>query len=138
VGLHAATFDDTEMDVAVVHAKLAQGLRILLMAEHLGLCDEDALFRIIEVMGRVQLADERDQVSEEIGSLWTRLQALLSDPFSGMALFAKQARENLLAVKASHPLVGHLLPYISHEWARAYEVPVHPVNGWLAGLPNNA
>lgn len=130
--------DDTEMNIALMHVKLAQGLRILLMAEHLGLCDEDALFRIIEVMGRVQLADERDQVSEEIGSLWARLQALLSDPFSGMALFAKQARENMLAVKAGQPLVGHLLPYIPHKWAREYEVAVHPVNGWLAGLPNNA
>lgn len=127
--------DDTEMNVALAHAKLAQGLRILLMAEHLGLCNEDELFRIIEVMGRVQLADERDQVSEEIGSLWTRLQALLGDPFSGMALFAKQAKENLLAVKAGQPLVGHLLPYISSGWAQEYEVSVNSVNGWLAALP---
>ena len=130
--------DDTEMNVALAHARLAKGLRILLMAEHLGLCNEDELFQIIEAMGRVQLADERDQVSEAIGSLWTRLQALLGDPFSGMALFAKQAKENLLAVKAGQPLVGHLLPYISSGWAHDYEVTVNSVNGWLTALPNNS
>ena len=50
-GMH----DDTEMNVAIVHSEMVRRLRILLMAEHLGLCDEDMLFRLLETVGRVRL-----------------------------------------------------------------------------------
>ena len=58
-GMH----DDTEMNVAIVHPEMAQRLRILLMVEHLGLCDEDQLFRLLETVGQVQ-SDEDYKKSE--------------------------------------------------------------------------
>ncbi len=129
--------DDAELNVAILHPKMAQGLRILLMAEHLGLCDEDTLFRIIEVMGQVRISDELDHMQGDIATLWAQLLAQLSDPLAGAAMFAKQARENLLAVKEQRPLVGHLLPYIAHSRAQDYEVEIHAANGWLDTLPAN-
>jgi phosphatidylserine/phosphatidylglycerophosphate/cardiolipin synthase-like enzyme len=127
--------DDAELNVAILHPKMAQGLRVLLMAEHLGLCDEDTLFRIIEVMGRVRLTDELDHMQDDIAALWAQLQARLGDPLGGAAMFAKQAKENLYAVKGRRPLVGHLLPYIPHSRAQDYEVEINAVNGWLDTLP---
>jgi hypothetical protein len=55
----------------------------------------------------------------------------LGDPFNGLALYAEQAKKNLLAVKAGQSLVGHRLPYIPYDRAQDYEVSVHAVNGWL-------
>jgi hypothetical protein len=66
--------------------------------------------------------------------LWLKLEQQLADPFGGMALFAQQAKDNLLAIKAQQPLVGHLVPYIPHSQAKEYEVEVNPVNGWLEML----
>ncbi|HJT58070.1 MAG TPA: phospholipase D family protein [Ktedonobacteraceae bacterium] len=129
--------DDAELNISILHPKMAQGLRILLMAEHLGLCDEDTLFRIIEVMGRVRLTDELEHMEGDIATIWERLQQQLSDPLAGTAMFAKQARKNLLAVKQRRPLVGHLSPYIPHSRAQDYEVEIHAANGWLDMLPAN-
>jgi phosphatidylserine/phosphatidylglycerophosphate/cardiolipin synthase-like enzyme len=58
-GMH----DDTEMNVVIVHSEMARRLRILLMVEHVGLCDEDQLFRLLETVGRVQ-SDEDYKKSE--------------------------------------------------------------------------
>ncbi len=126
--------DDTELNAALMHPRMAQGLRVLLMAEHLGLCDEDTLFRIIEVMGRVRLADELDHISGDLEVQWNNLQSLLGDPFAGIALFAKQAKENYQAVRTGQPMVGHLLPYIPYYQAEDFDVTVNAVNGWLNGL----
>jgi hypothetical protein len=46
--------DDTEMNVAIAHSEMVRRLRILLMAEHVGLFDEDQLFQLLETVGRVQ------------------------------------------------------------------------------------
>jgi hypothetical protein len=160
--------DDTEMNVAIAHFEMVRRLRILLMAEHLGLCQEDLLFRMLETMGRVQSHEEfkkseifthsmkrwfrqlrhpnevlfttthsspaTEQFTGELAMLWEKLESQLGDPFSGLALFAKQAKKNLLAVKAYQPLMGHLLPYIPHDLGQNYEVNVHAVNGWLDTL----
>lgn len=160
--------DDTEMNVAIAHAEMARRLRILLMAEHLGPCDEDQLFRMLETVGRVQLDENykksetlthsvkrwlrqrrhpndtpfattrssaaTEQFTSELGMIWEKLDAQLGDSFNGLALFAEQAKKNLVAVIAGQPLVGHLLPYIPHDQAQEYEVSVHAVNGWLDTL----
>jgi phosphatidylserine/phosphatidylglycerophosphate/cardiolipin synthase-like enzyme len=131
---HRGMRDDTELNVALMHHRMAQGLRVLLMAEHLGLCDEDSLFRIIEVMGRVRLADELDHISGDLEIVWNNMQSLLGDPFAGMAMFAKQAKENYQAIKEGQPMVGHLLPYIPYYRAEDFGVAVHAVNGWLNAL----
>ena len=53
--------DDTELNVAIEYAEMAQRLRILLMAEHLGLSDEDTLFRMVEALGRLHLPEDREK-----------------------------------------------------------------------------
>jgi phosphatidylserine/phosphatidylglycerophosphate/cardiolipin synthase-like enzyme len=157
--------DDTELNVAIEYAEMARRLRILLMAEHLGLCDEDTLFKMVETLGRVHLPENHEksetfshsikrwlrqqrhpkdglsaptsssfaveQLTDELGAMWRELESQLGDPLSGLALFAKRAKENLLSIKAGQPLVGHVLPYIPHDRAQDYEVNVHAVNGWL-------
>lgn len=64
-GMH----DDTEMNVAIVHSEMVRRLRILLMAEHLGLCDEDMLFRMLETVGRVQSNEDFKQSGTFTGSI---------------------------------------------------------------------
>ncbi|HZS75922.1 MAG TPA: phospholipase D family protein [Ktedonobacteraceae bacterium] len=49
--------DDTELNVAIMHPDLAYQLRLLLMAEHLGLCHEDTLFRFLDALSRVYISD---------------------------------------------------------------------------------
>jgi phosphatidylserine/phosphatidylglycerophosphate/cardiolipin synthase-like enzyme len=161
--------DDTEMNVAIENQEMARRLRILLMTEHLALCEEDALFWLVEKVGRghsPQVHEEaetfihsmkrwlhrqphqndswvattpslpgEEQLTEDLGAIWRELESQLGDPLSGLALFAKQAKENLQSIKAGQPFVGHLLPYISQDRAQEYEVNVHAVNGWLDTLP---
>ena len=55
------------------------------------------------------------------------LQALAEALARGLVLFAKQAKENLLSIKAGQPFVGHLLPYIPYDRAQDYEVNVYAV-----------
>ncbi len=161
--------DDTEMNVAMEHHEMARRLRILLMAEHLGLCEEDMLFQMVETLGRVHLPEDHvksktftysmkrwlrqqrhpndsrlattpslpgvERLTEELGAIWKELESQLGDPLSGLAMFAKRAKENFLSVKAGQPFVGHLLPYIPQDRAQDYEVSVDAVNGWLDTLP---
>ena len=157
--------DDTELNVAILHPGLAQRFRILLMAEHLGLCDEDTLFQMLDTRGKIPgvrkwkgaflpknwsglrlragkswlTATHADSASQtidgELNAQWATLVSQLGDPVKSTTYFVKQARENLLAVKEGRPLTGHLLPYISHNQGRDYEVNVHAVNGWLDSLP---
>ncbi|HYX50945.1 MAG TPA: hypothetical protein VE843_14455, partial [Ktedonobacteraceae bacterium] len=75
-----------------------------------------------------------EQFTGELGILWEKLESQLSDPFSGLAMLAKQAQRNLAAIKAGQPLLGHLLPYIPYDQAQSYDISVHAVNGWLDAL----
>ncbi len=104
------------------------------MAEHLGLCDEDTLFTLVEAMGRANLGNELAQLRGDLGHEWARLRSLLSDPYTSMVACLMQAKENLDAIKSGRPLRGHLLPYIRHDLAKDYEMEVNPVNGWLSQL----
>jgi phosphatidylserine/phosphatidylglycerophosphate/cardiolipin synthase-like enzyme len=58
---HRGMRADTEMNVAIEHQELARRLRILLMAEHLGLCEEDLLFWLVEKLGRVHLPEDHKE-----------------------------------------------------------------------------
>lgn len=162
--------DDTEINILLMQPGIARALRIVLMAEHLGLADEDTLFQVIEAMSRAHMSSELsgtgdlreatfmqslkkwsrslfqpnavakasplygEYMRDELGALWEKLQEQVGDPFGGMALLTQQAKENLLAIKAGKPLVGHLLPYIPYEQAKDYDVAVDGVNGWLDAL----
>lgn len=53
--------DDTEMNVTIEYPEMARRLRIFLMAEHLGLCDEDTLFQMVEALGRAHLPEDHEQ-----------------------------------------------------------------------------
>ncbi len=153
--------DDSEMNVALIQPELARRLRIFLMAEHLGLCDEDELFRLIDTLGQVNLSKNgqessylrnlsrrfqqwRQQIGltsirhsgSDIRSLWQRLEPQIADPYSGLALLAKQAKENFQAIRAGQSLVGHVLPYIPHNRAQDYGIDVNAANGWLDALAN--
>ena len=163
--------DDSELNVSIMQSDIAQALRVVLMAEHLGLCSEDTLFRIIEAAGQADFASWEPQgrsifmpslrrwfrlnlgvsgeqlditvptlyakhMQGELGEQWARLQSQLGDPFKATALFARQAKDNLLAIKEHRPLQGHLLPYIPYELAAEYGISVHAVNGWLDTLPD--
>jgi hypothetical protein len=41
------------------------------------------------------------------------------------------AQENMRRFKSRQPLVGHLLPYLTDEEARAQEVHFHEEHGWI-------
>lgn len=126
--------DDAELNVAVLHPQMARGLRMLLMAEHLGLCNEDTLFQIIEVMGRTHPSDELGNLRGDLGNEWARLQVLLRDPYTAVVAYLQQAKDNLAAVRAQKTLKGHLLPYIRHDLAGEYGLRVDAVSGWLDQL----
>lgn len=153
--------DDTEMNVALIQPELARRLRIFLMAEHLGLCDEDELFQLIDTLGQVQLCASEDesqsmrnlkrqflqwrrpgnmaspkQLTNNMRAVWQEIEARIGDPYKGLALLAQQARENFQAIKAGQQLVGHVLPYIPHSRAQDYGIEVSAANGWLDALSN--
>jgi phosphatidylserine/phosphatidylglycerophosphate/cardiolipin synthase-like enzyme len=123
--------DDAELNIALWLPAVARGLRMLLMAEHLGRVDEDVLFRIIEIMGRSDPTEQLLRMDKELHDCWNELTQSLLDPRRAMSLYAHQAHMNFEAVKSDRPLMGHLLPYIPHIQANEYGVKVDPVQGWL-------
>ncbi|HEY6542494.1 MAG TPA: phospholipase D family protein [Ktedonobacteraceae bacterium] len=154
-------YDDTEMNVAIIQPELVRRLRIFLMAEHLGLCNEDELFQLIDTLGQVHLSRSGEesqhmrnlkrwflqrqhpggltspkQLRDNIKILWQEIEASIGDPYKGLALLTQQARENFQAIKAGQRLVGHVLPYIPHNRAQDYGVEVSAANGWLDTLSN--
>lgn len=153
--------DDTEMNVALIQPELARRLRLFLMAEHLGLCDEDELFRLIDTLGQVHLSASEEesqymrglkrralqwlrpgrltspkQLTDDMKTVWQDIEARIGDPYKGLALLAQQARENFQHIRAGQPLVGHVVPYIPHNRAQDYGVEVSAANGWLDALAN--
>jgi PLD-like domain len=67
--------DDTELNVAIEYAEMARRLRILLMVEHLGLSDEDTLFRMVEALGWFHLEDrEKSETVTHSIKRWLRQQ----------------------------------------------------------------
>lgn len=153
--------DDTEMNVALIQPELARRLRMFLMAEHLGLCDEDELFQLIDTLGQVHLSVSEEesqsmrnlkrrflqwlrpgglaspkQLSGNMRVVWQEIEARIGDPYNGLALLAQQARQNFQAIKAGQQLVGHVLPYIPHSRAQDYGIEVSGANGWLDALSN--
>ncbi|HEY0756485.1 MAG TPA: phospholipase D family protein, partial [Ktedonobacteraceae bacterium] len=156
--------NDTELNVAILYPELAQHLRILLMAEHLGLYDEDTLFQLLDTLAKHSSTRSQKKVAalkrrlalrarargrsmtsagtartstamdEGLEAQWARLISQLGDPIQGNTLLAQQARDNLLAVQERRPLSGHVLPYVPYKQAKEYQIEVHAVNGWLDSL----
>ena len=62
----------------------------------------------------------------------------LNDPVAGLKVMRSRARENFERVRKGKPLVGHLLPYITHHEARAWDISHDREHGWLDNLEGGA
>src|SRR6266702_3641772 len=99
--------DDTEMNVATLDAELAVGLRMMLLAEHVGLMAEEDLLTVSRHLGgqrQGQRAEQRAVV------LLQQLLTTMDNPLIGLQMMIECAQDNLRRFKAKQPLVGHLLP----------------------------
>jgi hypothetical protein len=120
--------DDAEMNVAVLNAGLVRGLRLMLWAEHLALCDENDLFDVARFLGRQQQNPEDSARGERI---WQQVQEVIGDPFAGLRMMVERARDNLQRYKAKQPLVGQLLPYLTAEEATQQGLNFREAHGWI-------
>jgi len=120
--------DDTEMNVAVLDADLAHGLRLMLWAEHLGLVNDMALFSLARYLGHQHLQPEE---SARAAQVWQYLQGQLGNPQVGLLLMVERAADNLRRYKEKQPLVGHLLPYLTAEEAKQQGLNFREEHGWL-------
>ncbi len=120
--------DDTEMNVATLDPRLAQGLRLLLWAEHLALLNEDDLFILARSLGHQHQSSEEQARAIQ---LWQYVQETLGDPRAGMQMMVERAWDNLAHYKARQPLVGYLLPYLKAEEARQQGLNFREAHGWL-------
>jgi phosphatidylserine/phosphatidylglycerophosphate/cardiolipin synthase-like enzyme len=118
--------DDTEMNVATLNGELAMGLRLLLWAEHLGLLSEDDLLTVARHLGQ-----QHQGVDERSAARLQQLQETLGDPLAGLRLMVERAQDNLLRYKATQPLLGHLLPYLTAEEATQQGLNFREGQGWV-------
>jgi phosphatidylserine/phosphatidylglycerophosphate/cardiolipin synthase-like enzyme len=120
--------DDTELNVAVLDAELAQALRVSLQGEHLGLVQDDDLFALSRLIGKhYQSTDEHIHAEQLLHSL----KEMLGDPLVAMRLMHERAWENLRGFQTNQPLLGHLLPYLTREEAQYQGLPFREEHGWI-------
>jgi PLD-like domain len=120
--------DDTEMNVAVLDAELARGLRLMLWAEHLGLVSEDDLLIVARHLDHQR---QRLSVDERAAGLLQQLQEQLGNPLIGLHLMVEHAQDNLRRYKAKQPLACHLLPYLTAEEAKHQGLILREAQGWI-------
>ncbi len=142
---------DAEINVAVLDSNFAGGLRSALWAEHLGLLREahtgwpapaclpsnDAALpqRTRGLLGLIMQGALSSRGSDLVESHQGPTdEAALNDPVNGMDVLGRRAKANLDHLKRGEPLDGQLLPYIAHEDAAAFGLPVHPDCGYLDAL----
>ncbi len=120
--------DDTEMNVTTLDAELAQGLRLVLWAEHLGLLSEEDLLGVTAYLGQHAQRQEDEVRAKQV---YHSLQEKLGDPLAGLSLMSERAQDNLCRYKAGQPLVGHLLPYLTAQEARQHGLRFREEQGWI-------
>ncbi len=123
--------DDTEMNVATLHAELARELRLTLWAEHLGLMSEDDLLTVARHPGHQHQMPAMNQRSS---GLLQYLKETPGNPSAGLQLMVDRAQDNLRRYKAKQPLIGHLLPYLTAEEATQEGLNFHEAHGWIEVL----
>jgi phosphatidylserine/phosphatidylglycerophosphate/cardiolipin synthase-like enzyme len=123
--------DDTEMNVATLHAELARELRLILWAEHLGLMSEDDLLTVARHPGHQHQMPAMNQRSS---GLFQYLKETLGNPSAGLQLMVDRAQDNLRRYKEKQPLIGHLLPYLTAEEATQEGLNFHEAHGWIEVL----
>jgi phosphatidylserine/phosphatidylglycerophosphate/cardiolipin synthase-like enzyme len=120
--------DDTELNVATLDTRLAQGLRMMLWAEHLGLFNDLDLFDLARYLGHQhQLPDEQAKGER----IWRSAREVLGNPQQGLRLLVERAQDNLHRYKARQPLVGHLLPYLKAGEATRQGLNFREEHGWI-------
>jgi phosphatidylserine/phosphatidylglycerophosphate/cardiolipin synthase-like enzyme len=112
-GMH----DDTEMNVAIVHSEMVRRLRILLMAEHLGLCNEDMLFRLLETVGRVRSNEDFKKSSTFTSSVRQWLQK------------QRRPKDVLYATTPSSPATEQITGELGLLWEKLETQLSDPLNG---------
>ena len=120
--------DDTEMNIATLDAELAVGLRMMLLAEHVGLMAEEELLTVSRHLGgqrQGQRAEQRAVV------LLQQLLTTMDNPLIGMQMMLDCAEDNLRRFKAKQPLVGHLLPYLTAVEAKQHGLHFREAHGWV-------
>ncbi len=120
--------DDAEMNVTTLDAELAQGLRLMLWAEHLGLLSEEDFFGVARYLGYHAQRQEDEVRARQV---YHYLQETLGDPLAGLSLMIECAQGNLCRYKAGKPLVGHLLPYLTAHEARQHGLRFREEHGWI-------
>lgn len=120
--------DDTEMNVATLDAELADGLRLMLWAEHVGLVNDNDQFALSRYLGHQHQSPEE---SARALRLCQYLQETLGNPLVGLRLMSERAWDNLRRYKAKEPLVGHLLPYLTGDEATQQGLNFREAHGWL-------
>jgi phosphatidylserine/phosphatidylglycerophosphate/cardiolipin synthase-like enzyme len=126
--------DDTEMNIASLSAALAQGLRLMLQSEHLGLVSDDELLAMSRLLGQQHQTQQQQQ--RGLQALNT-LRETLGDFRVALHMMHERAWENLHRYKAKQPLVGHLLPYLTAEEARQQGLNFREEHGWIEEPSNN-
>jgi phosphatidylserine/phosphatidylglycerophosphate/cardiolipin synthase-like enzyme len=120
--------DDTEMNVATLDAELAVGLRMMLLAEHVGLMSEEDLLTVSRHLGGQRQAQSSEQHAV---TLIRQFLATIDDPLKGLGMMNECAQENLRRFKEKQPLVGHLLPYLMAEDAKQHGLHFREAHGWV-------
>ena len=120
--------DDTEINVATLDPMLSRGLRLMLIAEHLGLFNEEDLFIVARYLGRQR---QRADVEQHARVIWDSLQKQLGNPLVALGMMVERAQENLRRYKEKQPFVGHLLPYLSAAEAKREQLNFNEELGWL-------
>jgi phosphatidylserine/phosphatidylglycerophosphate/cardiolipin synthase-like enzyme len=123
--------DDTEMNVATLDEQLAQSLRFLLWAEHLGLLNEEDMLILHRYLFHQQLRSSENAHGRE---LLYNLQKKLAHPLDGLRIMDEQAEDNLRRYKRKQPLVGHLLPYLTAEEAAHQGLHFDEGRGWIEAV----
>ncbi len=120
--------DDTEVNVATLDTTLAQGLRLMLQGEHLGLVSDDQVLDLSRLLGQQrQTRDAQKRALQFLNSL----HETLGDPLVALRMMHEQAWENLRRYKAKQPLLSHLLPYLTAVEAREQGLNFREEHGWL-------
>ena len=120
--------DDVEMNVAALDPELAEGLRLMLWAEHLGFYAENDLSDLARYLGhQYQLPQEQAKGQH----ILQQLRVTIGNPAVGMRMMIERAQDNLQRFKAKQPLVGHLLPYLTAKEAAQQGLNFREEHGWI-------
>jgi phosphatidylserine/phosphatidylglycerophosphate/cardiolipin synthase-like enzyme len=139
---------DAELNVAALDSEFARGLRQMLWAEHAGaLCHAHTGWPAPAATPTPKpLTPSADNglVAALVHpvDIWRTYRddldpsdlAQLEDPLAGIGLLARRAKENLERLRQDQPLVGQILPYVSHEEGAALGLTVDRERGLLDPL----